>query len=123
MFDAGVSKRIIQQRAGHRSIEGLRAYERVSDDQEKSVSKILTGECKKFDECCKTDVKQMDQGAGIGEQYNNCAFYSTSAASYPYPLNHFWPTVPRYFSPPCPPSYDLPYHPVPDCNEDSETSD
>ena len=124
LFDAGVPERIIQQRTGHRSIEGLRAYERVTDDQEKAVSKILTGECSKFDECCKTDqdLKQMDQVAGIGAQYNNCTFYSTPAAPYPYPPSHFWPPVPNYMLPPYPLSYNLQNPPVPDCIEESGTS-
>lgn len=33
LFDAGVPERIIQQRTGHRSVEGLRVYERVTTDQ------------------------------------------------------------------------------------------
>ncbi len=54
LFDAGVPERIIQQRTGHRSIEGLRMYERVTDEQENAVSKILTGESRHFDSCVST---------------------------------------------------------------------
>ena len=48
LFDAGVPEHIIQQRTGHRSLDGLRAYERITTEQEVAVSKILTGECNNF---------------------------------------------------------------------------
>ena len=48
LFDAGVPERIIQQRSGHRSLEGLRVYERVTQQQQEEVSKILAGDSKKF---------------------------------------------------------------------------
>ena len=51
LFDAGVPERVIQQRTGHRSIEGLRIYERNTDEQEMAVSKSLTGESKRYDDC------------------------------------------------------------------------
>ena len=48
MFDAGVPERIIQGRTGHKSIEALRIYERVTEEQEAKVSKILSGSKQKF---------------------------------------------------------------------------
>ena len=33
LFQAGVSKKVIQNRSGHRSLEGLRKYERISEQQ------------------------------------------------------------------------------------------
>ena len=50
LFEAGVPERVIQQRTGHRSLQSLRMYERVSDGQEKAVSRILTGEKKNYSE-------------------------------------------------------------------------
>ena len=49
LFDAGVSERIIQSQTGHRSLEALRLYERVTDDQNMEVSKILSGEKRKYE--------------------------------------------------------------------------
>ena len=48
LLDAGVPERIIQGRTGHRSLEALRMYERVTDKQEEKVSKILSGSVDKF---------------------------------------------------------------------------
>ena len=120
LFDAGVPER---QRTGHRSIEGLRIYERITDEQEMAVSKLLTGESKRYDDCrgkkdcldeisintgtvvngtnkgnvssSSSDVKEMDQSR-LGTQYNNCNvnFYSTPASHYPpYPPSHYWSHV------------------------------
>jgi hypothetical protein len=41
LFAAGVPERVIQQRTGHRSLDGLRTYERVTEDQNIEVSNIL----------------------------------------------------------------------------------
>ena len=49
LFAAGVPKQIIQSRTGHSSIEALQKYERVSEEQEKAVSKILTGELQEYE--------------------------------------------------------------------------
>jgi hypothetical protein len=38
---ADVPERVIQQRTGHRSLDGLRTYERVTEDQNIEVSNIL----------------------------------------------------------------------------------
>ena len=42
LFKANVPEKIIQTTTGHRSIDSLRSYERVSDDQQKIASRILT---------------------------------------------------------------------------------
>ena len=111
LFDAGVPEHIIQQRTGHKSVWGLRIYERVNEGQEKMVSKILSGESKKFDESA---VKYGDENhetkqnstlgfdtkprSALGEvmnvaslqpstapQYNNCNInYYSSPTPYPY---------------------------------------
>ena len=41
MFQANVPEKIIQKTTGHRSVEALRSYERISVNQYKSVSKVL----------------------------------------------------------------------------------
>ena len=42
MFRANFSEKIIQRTAGHRPIEALCTYKRVSTEQQKAVSKVLT---------------------------------------------------------------------------------
>ena len=41
LFDAGVPESLIQKRTGHRSLDALRMYERVTPQQEKAVSDVL----------------------------------------------------------------------------------
>ena len=54
LFEAGVPEKLIQQRTGHRSLEALRMYERVTEQQELAVSKILSGEKSSYE-----DVKEL----------------------------------------------------------------
>ena len=42
LFTAGVPKKIIQQRSGHLSLQGLRHYERVTQQQQVAVSRVLS---------------------------------------------------------------------------------
>ena len=42
MFRANVPEKIIQKTTGHRSIEALRSYERISEEQHRVVSKMMT---------------------------------------------------------------------------------
>ena len=46
MFQAGVPEKIIQQWTGHRSLPGLRQYERTTIEQQKAVCKVLSSEKK-----------------------------------------------------------------------------
>ena len=40
MFQADLPEKVIQDRSGHRSIDGLRKYERISEEQQASACKI-----------------------------------------------------------------------------------
>ena len=42
LFNAGVPEKMIQKNTGHRSLEALRKYERVSVEQQQATSRILT---------------------------------------------------------------------------------
>ena len=42
MYVAGVPEKIIQERTGHRSLDGLRSYERSTLEQHQTVSKIAS---------------------------------------------------------------------------------
>ena len=41
MFQANVPEKIIQKTTGHRSIEALRGYERISQEQRQAVTRVL----------------------------------------------------------------------------------
>ena len=41
MFQAGLPEKVIQDRSGHRSLDGLRKYERVSEEQQAEACKVL----------------------------------------------------------------------------------
>ena len=42
LFDAGVPEAVIQKRTGHKSLDSLHLYERVTLEQEQNVANILT---------------------------------------------------------------------------------
>ena len=44
LFQSGTDEQLIMDRTGHRSIDGIRAYKRISQDQEKEVSSVLNKE-------------------------------------------------------------------------------
>ena len=50
LFEAGVPEKVIQQRTGHHSLEALHMYERVTEQQELAVSKILSGETDSYED-------------------------------------------------------------------------
>ena len=56
LFQSGIDEQLIMARTGHRSLEGVRAYKRVSTDQKQSVSMILNSA---------TNGKQADSTAGL----------------------------------------------------------
>ena len=56
LFQSGIDEQLIMARTGHRSLEGVRAYKRVSTDQKQSVSRILNSA---------TNGKQADSTAGL----------------------------------------------------------
>ena len=41
MFQANMPEKIIQKTTGHRSLEALRSYERISTQQHQAVSRVL----------------------------------------------------------------------------------
>ena len=111
-------ERIIQQRTGHRSIDGLRAYERITEEQDLAVSKILTGDSNKFNTgtpssstsltvSSRTNIEQSDQNLpSVGAQYNNCTVNFFSGSSAQHPSSNFRPSALDLFPmPPIPPAF------------------
>ncbi len=80
LYAAEVPEKIIQEQTGHRSIEGLRLYERTSDKQHQAVSNILSSsststyhsQIAKLD--CSSQNLAMNTSSSIvpNMSYNNC---------------------------------------------------
>ena len=77
LFEAGVPKKIIKERTGHRSLEALRLYERTTSDQQKAVSSILSADKKT------TYKDAIDQQKSIYSQQ----YPEFPVSSYPSPMN------------------------------------
>ena len=120
LYQAGVPEKLIQQRTGHRCLQSLRDYERVSSDQEIAVSRILSGEVNSYER--KLDNKPLPLGEkqdrdlsaqnsypGPGIQYNNCTVnvYGSPANSVPPGMPGIAP--PSAYIPPYPPPFYPPY--------------
>ena len=57
LYEAEVPEKIIQERTGHRSLEGLRVYERTSEKQHQAVSNILSSSSQST---YLSQIKQLD---------------------------------------------------------------
>ena len=132
LFSAGVPERIIQSRTGHSSVEArvynillveaLRKYERISENQEIAVSKILTCEKDSFEvlpDTVKADtVKEVFPVSEVSPvsvsssklpsrapvQYNNCTINVNYSAS------PNFGNIPQYTSPYPYPDYMYTYY-------------
>ena len=65
LFDAGVPERIIQGRTGHRCLESLRVYERVTNQQNQKVSKILSGSLESFNEADSSSITSNQPSTSV----------------------------------------------------------
>ena len=57
LFQSGVDEQFIMSHTGHRSIDGVRSYKRISEEQKRAVSGILSSTCTKIN----TKPAQSDQ--------------------------------------------------------------
>ena len=118
MFDAGVPERIIQGRTGHRSLEALRMYERVTNQQEIQVSKVLSRSIVKFNDdhssssnTSKTESQFSDQkNKKFASDQNAKVLSPIPPTMQPLPTAQYNNcTINMYQTPPCfPPWMDLP---------------
>ena len=106
LYSAGVPEKLIQSRTGHSSLEALRKYERVTDDQEQAVSKILSGESESFKKA--NDVKANDRNfsSSGAVQCKDCVvnIYQNSPMAQPSYFHYGYYPLPPY--PSMPPSTD-----------------
>jgi hypothetical protein len=98
LFNSEVQEKIIQEKSGHRSLAGLRAYEKVTVEQERNVTRILTentnvdgNKChdvkddhkenddKENDEKDNDDKDKENKAAIFSGQLTNCVFNFYSA--------------------------------------------
>ena len=117
LFEAGVPEKLIQQRTGHCSLEALRMYERVTEQQELAVSKILSGEKPSYEDVKESSTglnRPNGQSSSSGIQYNNCTvnvYNSPAQPSFPLmipygpppplPFDHYYYSS-TYLLPPVP---------------------
>ena len=71
MFQAGIPEKVIQDRTGHRSLDGLRKYERISEKQKEEACKALCVAPKPTVEEC---VTQMHNSTSIQNCSNDVTF-------------------------------------------------
>ena len=75
LFNAGLPEKIIQKNTGHRSVEALRRYERVSVEQEMETSRILTrlGESSENGENSGVSVASATNAQKIFPSFSGCS--------------------------------------------------
>ena len=133
LFEAGVPERVIQKCTGHRCLQSLREYERVSNNQEMAVSRVLSGEVDHYEPNLKDETSASECKEGIelahpspstsnsesatapGIQYNNCTVNVYGTGYVPgTPVNALgymppFPPFPAGFGCYYPPLYATPY--------------
>ena len=95
LFNAGISEKVIQERSGHRSLEGLRKYERISEQQRQEACKTLAP----YSHSCVPSVPSCENLPV------SSPFPPSSSAGFPRPLQALKLTnMPMYRSEQQPPS-------------------
>lgn len=74
MFQANVPERVIQKTTGHKSLQSLRCYERISTEQHEEVSRVLMPQQEdvvpRFDYC--TNPKQGTGSSTVFDSFVDC---------------------------------------------------
>ena len=68
LYEAGVPEKIIQERTGHRCLQSLRHYERVTTEQDVAVSRILTGEIDAYEPKCEKPCHSLSICHKVNQQ-------------------------------------------------------
>ncbi|KAK6167947.1 hypothetical protein SNE40_021868 [Patella caerulea] len=85
LFQQGVDEQLIMARTGHRSVEGVRSYKRISFEQNKVLSNILNGNDASVESSSSRPSTSVDHGGSctaLSETeemfpnvvFNNCTF-------------------------------------------------
>ena len=78
LFQSGIDEQLIMSHTGHRSIDGVRSYKRISEEQKKSVSGVLSSSSRKDNSECPQNTKKQRLDA---DQSRGCAGDPTLAVS------------------------------------------
>lgn len=87
LFQSGTDEQLIMSRTGHRSVEGVRAYKRVGDEQRKELSEILNSatngipETKKRKICNETSTA-VQSSSDIASSSSTSSSSNTAVATY-----------------------------------------
>ena len=79
LFQSGIDEQLIMDRTGHRSVDGVRTYKRISEDKKKHTSKILNAATN-----CETELTHDENSAST----QICA---TQASTHPGQTSHSLP--------------------------------
>ena len=86
LFQPGVDKQLIMERAGHRSTDGIRTYKRTSAEQQEAISDILSRSKKLKEDTSKcTSLIRSSTVLATQEPLNMLA---SSQPSSSYEINH-----------------------------------
>ena len=74
-FQTHVPEKLIQQRTGHRSLEALRQYERISDAQLLDVSNVMSGTSDTMNPSNNTSLAVAKEKVVMGQTLKECSLY------------------------------------------------
>ena len=80
MMDAGLQEKVIMDRTGHHSLDGLKQYARVTDLQQQQVSEVLAQREEKKDvgeACQKLQLQDSMNGIVTNNSMSGCTFNIT----------------------------------------------
>ena len=79
LFQSAVDEQLIMLHTGHRSIDGVRSYKRVSEEQKRAVSGILSSTCTKINtKPAQSDHPESPKRMKVDEeQENNIKLYQS----------------------------------------------
>lgn len=90
LFQNGIDEQLIMSHTGHRSIEGVRSYKRISEEQKKSVSGILSSRSDQRESHKKMNLDvEQDQTITLSSQETNSMTLSHIASTSSTPSFNF----------------------------------
>ena len=70
LFQAGIPEKVIQERTGHLSLTGLRHYERVTDDQQRVASNVLSSTNTKLEKSISRPLQPISNSMPFSSNMN-----------------------------------------------------
>lgn len=89
LFQSGVDEQAIMSHTGHRSVDDVRSYKRISEEQKKAVSGILNSACTKVnsiqaqpESCKRMKLDGQDQAVSVTSQSDTSMTLTNLESSY-----------------------------------------